>query len=177
MYCRWIECGDETESRGLIYLGFERNHVELPYGVSLIHKQMKKRSRIAWCYVCSPRLGLFLISISSNICSSPCVCVCACERFLACMCLYTSRLPTGLCDHIPDDMPFRSLVTSAGVSKWQGLFVCVLICSEETGADSRRRQEEGSHNKSPLPSLHDTKCHPSPGCGARPAILLKRADI
>lgn len=64
-------------------------------------------------------------------------------------CASTSQLPTGPCDHIPDDMPLRSLVTSAGVSKWQGLFVCVLICSEETWADSRRRQEEGSHNKFP----------------------------
>lgn len=77
------------------------------------------------------------------------------ERVLSCVCLYTLQLPTGLCDHIPDDMLLRSLVTSAGASEWQGLFVCVLICSEETGADSWRRQEEGSHNKSP--PLHKTQ--------------------
>lgn len=65
-------------------------------------------------------------------------------------------LPTVLCDHIPADMPFRSLVTSAGVSKWQGLFVCVLICSEETGADSRRRQEEEPQQAAP-PTPHPTR--------------------
>lgn len=76
-------------------------------------------------------------------------CVCAWVCMLACGC---TQLPTGLGDHIPADMPFRSLVTSAGVSRWQGLFVCVLICSEETWADRQRRQEEGSHNK--FPPLH-----------------------
>ncbi len=95
------------------------------------------------------------------------------------MCLYT-ELPTGLCDHIPADMPFRSLVTSAGVSKWQGLFVCVLICSEETGADSRRRQEEGSHNKSP-PSQHKMSSFPwlrrAPSHPAEKSRHLKLCDM
>lgn len=95
-------------------------------------------------YVCC----CLFISFALNICVSSYGCV----RATVCMhaCAHTT-LPTGLCDHIPADMLFRSLVTSAGVSKWQGLFVWVLICSEETGTDSRRRQEEESHNKSPPP--------------------------
>lgn len=113
------------------------------------HRPMKERSEIAPCNVCPLCLYLF---ISFLLLALTCVPVhkSACVWEDACLlaCGYTP-LPTGLCDHIPADMPFRSLVTSAGVSKWQGLFVCVLICSEETGADSRRRQEEGSHNKFP----------------------------
>lgn len=71
-------------------------------------------------------------------------------RVSMCACGYTP-LPAVLCDHIPADTPLRSLVTSAGVSRWQGLFVCVLICSEETWADSRRRQEEGEPQQVPPP--------------------------
>lgn len=89
-------------------------------------------------------------------------------------------LPTGLCDHIPADMPFRSLVTSAGVSKWQGLFVCVLICSEETGTDSWRRQEEGSHNKFP-PARHKMSSFPwlrrAPSHPAEKSRHLKLCDM
>lgn len=71
-----------------------------------------------------------------------CVCICVCS--------YTPP-PAGLCDHIPADTSFSSPVASAGVSPRQALFVRVLIGWEETGADSRRRQEEPSHNNSPRP--------------------------
>lgn len=129
----------------------------------------EKRGQRASCNACS--LSLFI--------SCPYLledCMWANARSLAWA--YTP-LPTGPCDHIPADMPFRSLVTSAGVSKWQGLFVYVLICSEETGADSLRRYRKRGATTSPPhpPTPHHTKCHPSPGCGAHPAILLKRADI
>lgn len=126
--------------------------------MSVIHRQMKERSEIAWCNVCPLCLYLFIsFHLSANIWASLQDGVCA--RVCTHACGYTP-LPTGLCDHIPADMPFRSMVTSAGVSRWQGLFVCVLICSEETWADSRRRQEEGSHNKyrpSPRPPARTTQ--------------------
>lgn len=38
----------------------------------------------------------------------------------------------------------KSLVTTECISKWQGLFDCILICLGETQADSQRRQEEGT---------------------------------
>lgn len=102
------------------------------------------------------------------------------ESSLAYTHLHFSELPTGLYDHIPDDIPLRSLVTSAGVSKWQGLFVCVLICSEESGADRQRRQEERSHNKFP-PARHKMSSFPwlrrAPSHPAEKSRHLKLCDM
>lgn len=145
------------------------------------HRPMKERSEIAPCNVCPLCLYLF---ISFLLLALTCVPVhkSACVWEDACLlaCGYTP-LPTGLCDHIPADMPFRSLVTSAGVSKWQDLFVCVLICSEETGADSRRRQEEGSHNKFPPPARHKMSSFPwlrrAPSHPAEKSRHLKLCDM
>lgn len=140
---------------------------------------MKERSEIASCNVCSLCLCLFLFFIGLNICAGLWDGACESEYVCPLSCAYTP-LPTGLCDHIPADMPFRSLVTSAGVSKWQGLFVCVLICSEETGADSRRRQEEGSHNKFP-PARHKMSSFPwlrrAPSHPAEKSRHLKLCDM
>lgn len=139
---------------------------------------MKERSEIALCNVCPLCLYLFIsFHLSANIWASLQDWVCVRVCMLACG--YTP-LPTGLCDHIPADMPFRSLVTSAGVSRWQGLFVCVLICSEETWADSRRRQEEGSHNKFP-PARHKMSSFPwlqhAPSHPAEKSRHLKLCDM
>lgn len=147
--------------------------------VSIIHRQMKERSEIALCCFCPLCLYLFIsFLLSANIWAS----LQDWLRVRACMlaCGYTP-LPTGLCDHIPADMPFRSLVTSASVSRWQGLFVCVLICSEETWADSQRRQEEGSHNKSPPPARHKMSSFPwlqhAPSHPAEKSRHLKLCDM
>lgn len=130
---------------------------------------------------CSSTVCIFFLLLFSSISkylgylTALCMCVWVC--MLVCGC---TPLPTGLGDHIPADMPFRSLVTSAGVSRWQGLFVCVLICSEETWADRQRRQEEGSHNKFP-PSRHKMSSFPwlqcAPSHPAEKSRHLKLCDM
>ena len=73
---------------------------------------------------------------------------------------------------------FATSVASASISKWQGLFVAVLICLEETRTDSWRRQEEGATTSPPPPSLPSPRRKMSslPWLGCR-GILMKRVDI
>lgn len=107
--------------------------------INLTDRQMTERSKIA------PHC---MFRVCVRVCVDPCV-----------------FLRTSVCCFLLRDHASVTLgrpVTSGSVSEWQGLFVRVVICSEETGPDSWWRQEEGSHNKFPPPG--NTKCHPSPGC-------------
>lgn len=170
--CRWIKNGHEG------FGGKKRRKHEFHSSVSITHRQMKERSEIALCSVCPLCLYLFISSLLSGSIWATTLTVCE-SMYCRLACGYTP-LPTGLCDHIPADMPFRSLVTSAIVSRWQGLFVCVLTCSEETWADSQRRQEEGSHNKFP-PAQHKMSSFPwlqhSPSHPAEKSRHLKLCDM
>lgn len=75
-----------------------------------------------------------------NIVLSVCVCTVQC----VCLCV----TPVVL---------LESMVTSAGVSKWQGLFVGVVICSEKSGTDSWWRQQEGATTSTPPPNPNPTQ--------------------
>ncbi len=79
-----------------------------------------------------------------HVCAGCLLCVCVCVQY---MCVFG---PMRLCLCVAPVVLLESMVTSAGVSKWQGLFVGVVICSEKTGTDSWWRQQEGATTSPPL---------------------------
>lgn len=107
-------------------------------------------------------------NIVLNVCAG-CVCVC----------VYSLFGPMRLCSCVAPVVLLESMVTSAGVSKWQGLFVGVVICFEKSGTDSWWRQQEGATT-----SLPPTPTTPQPPHKmsslpwlAHPTIPMKRTDI
>ncbi len=112
---------------------------------------VSERDTMRWEYCTKCVCGLFIV----------CVCVCVCVQ---CMCVFG---PMRLCLCVAPVVLLESMVTSAGVSKWQGLFVDVVICSEKTGTDSWWRQQEGATTSPPPP--HHTKCHLFPGWLIQPS--------
>lgn len=97
-------------------------------------------------------------NILLNVCVG-CVCV-----FIQYICVFG---PMRLCLCVAPVVLLESMVTSAGVSKWQGLFVGVVICFEKSGTDSWWRQQEGA-TTSP-PHHHHIKCHLFPGWLTQPS--------
>lgn len=140
----------------------------------------RERSKIAqWNdFVCTGCVGLTVghrlsVSVPLRTCRSKCVrsvsergtmhweystkCVCVLIQYI---CVFG---PMRLCLCVAHVVLLESMVTSAGVSKWQGLFVGVVICFEKSGTDSWWRQQEGATTSPPHHHHNHIKCHLFPG--------------
>lgn len=166
--CRWIKIGHEG------FGGKKRRKHEFHSSVSITHRQTKERSEIALCSVCPLCLYLFISSLlSGNIWASlqhwPCVRACTVglhvvthhflQDFVTIFQLTCRSGAWSLVPSFQDDKVYLSVFWHA---------------RRKLGLTAREGRKRGATTSSPP---HNTKCHPSPGCSIRPAILLKRADI